>query len=113
MFEFQVTNEHVQQLDLYNKSDLPESEKAGIRLLKYFRKHKKEVFPNERNEYLTPFVKFFDDNTLLSEKTHPRTIAQMAMQMADFRISNAKEGYLSESQLSRCVQKLRITLYGE
>ena len=50
VFEFQVTNEHVQQLDLYNKSDLPESEKAGIRLLKYFRKHKKKFSrTNETN----------------------------------------------------------------
>lgn len=113
MFEFQVTDEHIQQLNLYNKSELPESDKASIRLLEYFRKHKKEVFPDERSEYLTPFVKFFDDNTLLSEKTPPHIIAQMAMQMADFRKSNVKEGYLSESQLSRCVQKLRIILYGK
>ena len=113
MFEFQITGEHAQQLDLYNRNELSESVKAGERLLEHLRKQKKEVFPSERNEFLVPIIRFFDNNPFLTQKTPPHIIAEMAMQMADFRKANAKDGYLSEHQLSRCIQKVRLILYGE
>ncbi|MCS2524844.1 hypothetical protein NXV02_16735 [Bacteroides ovatus] len=77
MFEFQITGEHAQQLDLYNRNELSESVKAGERLLEHLRKQKKEVFPSERNEFLVPIIRFFDDNPFLTQKTPPHIIAEM------------------------------------
>lgn len=98
---------------LYNKESLPSSAKAGEKLLEYFREHKRTVFPDERGAFLIPIIKFFEAVTPPPNKTQPRIIAEMAMQMADFRVSNTKDGYLNEGQLSRCIQKVVLSLKEE
>lgn len=105
-----TADKEVQQLCLYNKKSLSPSSQAGVKLLEYLGKHKKEVFPRQRTEFLIPIIRFFDTSGLFADPLPPLVITQMAMQLADFRLHNRKEGYLTENQLSRQIQKVRRDL---
>lgn len=70
------------------------------------------IFPKEQRTFLTPLVECCHhlEHTL---RIPPRAIAEIAMLMADFRKHNVKEGYLTEKEISRRVQKIQHELYGD
>lgn len=94
----------------YNHESMTATEKAGESVLKYFNEHKKLVFRDERRDFLLPFLVLFNGIDTPTQKTPPRIIAQFAMQVADFAFANTSTRYLSESELSRYIQKLQLEL---
>lgn len=94
----------------YNKESMTATEKAGESVLKYFNEHKKLVFRDERKDFLLPILVLFNGIDTPTKKTPPRIIAQFAMQVADFTYANTNNRYLTESELSRYIQKLQLEL---
>lgn len=94
----------------YNKESMTTTEKAGESVLKYFNEHKKLVFRDERRDFLLPILMLFNAFDASTRKTPPRIIAQFAMQTADFAYTNTNNRYLTESELSRYIQKLQLEL---